>query len=42
MRLEEGHALFVDASEAGNDNGPMAIRPLTPGAVALVVGVVYP
>ena len=42
VRLEEGHALFVDASEAGNDNGPMAIRPLAAGAVALVVGIDYP
>jgi hypothetical protein len=42
VRLEEGHALFVDASDAGNDKGPMAIRPLATGAVALVVGIDYP
>lgn len=42
VRLEEGHALLIGASDAGNDNGSMAIRPLAAGAVALVVGIDYP
>ena len=39
LRLPEGHALLVDATDAGREDPPIAIRPLTAGAVALVVSV---
>ncbi len=42
VRVEEGHALLVDASAAGNEDSAMAIRPLTAGAVALVVSIDCP
>lgn len=42
MRLEERHALLVDASEPGDDEGPLAVLPLAPDAVALVVRIKSP
>ena len=39
LRLPEGHALLADATDAGSEVAAVAIRPLAPGAVALVVSV---
>ena len=35
LRLPEGHALLVDATDAGSEDAAVAIRPLAAGAVAL-------
>ena len=42
LRLPQGHALLVDATDPGSKFAPIAIRPLTAGAVALVVSVDAP
>lgn len=42
LRLPEGHALLVDATDPGSEFAPIAIRPLTADAVALVVSVDTP
>jgi environmental stress-induced protein Ves len=40
VRLEEGHAALVEASD--RNEGPMVVRPLATGAVALVVSIDCP
>jgi len=42
LRLPEGHALLVDATEGGSEDAAVAIRPLATGAVALIVSVDSP
>jgi len=39
LRLPEGHALLVDATDGGGEDAAVAIRPLAAGAVALLVSV---